>query len=31
MNGQNATALEDFCSCLGHAYVRYVEALFLRI
>ncbi|XP_065596932.1 palmitoyl-protein thioesterase ABHD10, mitochondrial [Cyrtonyx montezumae] len=23
MNGQKATALEDFCSCLGHAFVRF--------
>lgn len=25
MNGQKATALEDFCKSLGHAYIRYIE------
>lgn len=25
MNGQKATALEDFCKSLGHAFIRYIQ------
>lgn len=27
MNGQKATALEDFCNSLGHAFVRYIQSI----
>lgn len=30
MNGQKATALEDFCKSLGHAFIRYTQSIVLE-